>query len=552
MLLLCFVIPIVNSNNSNIHCPETATSLKVEKGGRLLDYIERTVEDAKVASLNRHIVSEEGNILSDGFVCIAKDLASNHDLDMKDYLGFGQFKNTWGPSFEFNSGILKEISRNEMLDINNKVKVGTSHLDTSELISSDTYLIDLDIKQESLRYALEEISKQIGISIMLSDEYDVLVSATVEDKPLTSVLNMLTKPFGLIWSMNGEYIIISSKDDDVYEELFSQRVYKPKNTKVKDILKLLPENISAYIKANEKNELIMISAPSSEVSRILKLITKLDLKNKNIALEAFIVDIEQRAEKKLGIDWWNDAGFSGSVAGEKFSIFGKDDKFSALLNNTPGLTNVISVSNVLNEQLPSGVDVFFPAADILSPLNVISSSINALSEKGMANVLATPKIISSSGEKATFKIDTTHVVPILSGPTSFMQTIIRTFKSGVSLEITATITSDNYIHLNLHRISVSTLLRTGKKQIDGSRLPVVTSRTISTNITLKNQQVLAIGGLSDSTSLEYQRELPIDNMKYNTGINMQKTRTRNLLILIYPSVIRQDSTFNMKWNYLYE
>ena len=110
------------------------------------------------------------------------------------------------------------------------------------------------------------------------------------------------------------------------------------------------------------------------------------------------------------------------------------------------------------------------------------------------------------------------------------------------MKIIPRISSQGEINLDIQQIQVSTLAFTGERQSTGDRLPVLTKRMISTNVSLKNEETLIIGGLLDVQHGDQGKNFP--GMKAAgplLGTEKQTRETRDLVIFITPTLLQEHS-----------
>jgi type II secretory pathway component GspD/PulD (secretin) len=94
------------------------------------------------------------------------------------------------------------------------------------------------------------------------------------------------------------------------------------------------------------------------------------------------------------------------------------------------------------------------------------------------------------------------------------------------------------INLDLQQVEVSTIAFTGERQTTGDRLPVKTQRRISTNVSLKDQETLIIGGLLDIQHGSSAKNFP--GMKSDLlGVSKQSREARELVIFITPTLLHE-------------
>jgi pilus assembly protein CpaC len=130
--------------------------------------------------------------------------------------------------------------------------------------------------------------------------------------------------------------------------------------------------------------------------------------------------------------------------------------------------------------------------------------IDALDNRGLANVLAEPNLTALSGVPANFLAGGEFPVPV---PQAQNVTTIEYKRFGISLAFVATITDGNRINLKVHP-EVSQLTSVGAVSINGFQVPALTTRRVETTIDLASGQSFAIAGLLQSNGREDLKRFP--------------------------------------------
>jgi len=189
-----------------------------------------------------------------------------------------------------------------------------------------------------------------------------------------------------------------------------------------------------------------------------------------------------------------------------------------------------------------------PGASILRYFTGVFS---AMEDTGEARVWATPSVVATDGKMAVIDIITEQIIPIVSGPTDFLQVTTKNYNSGVGMKIVPRISSKGEINLDTKEIQVSTVSFTGERQSTGDRLPVLTKRRISTNVSLNNEETLIIGGLLDVQHGEQGKNFPgMKSAGALLGTGKQTRETRELVIFITPTLLQEHSTIKKQETFL--
>ena len=177
--------------------------------------------------------------------------------------------------------------------------------------------------------------------------------------------------------------------------------------------------------------------------------------------------------------------------------------------------------------------------------NQLGLVIKAMQNKGLLQSLAEPNLIAQNGKEASFLAGGEYPYPTVQGSGSAMAVTVMFKEYGIRLTFTPTILRDDVIHLKV-RPEVSALDFANAVNIQGFRIPALTSRRAETEIELRDGQTFAIAGLLNNSLTEaFQKvpgigDLPILGRLFRSRA-MQKAETE-LIVMITPQILRRNST----------
>jgi pilus assembly protein CpaC len=135
--------------------------------------------------------------------------------------------------------------------------------------------------------------------------------------------------------------------------------------------------------------------------------------------------------------------------------------------------------------------------------------IRALMSNGAIRVLAEPKMVASSGKRASFLSGGEIPVPIASAGTAGGTTVTIEWKEfGVKVDFLPTIVDSSIINLQVSP-EVSTLDFSNGIQISGFDIPALRTRRADTNVELHDGEVLVIGGLIQEEQQRFRSRIPV-------------------------------------------
>jgi type IV pilus assembly protein PilQ len=462
---------------------------------------------------------------------------------LESYQGQGRYKNNSERVVPINALISERAAKNSFQDILKQIKddlVDRGYVNYSKRPKSVKSITDFkrvtnSFFETNLRDALNEVSQQVKIPFLMDDSIQGTVTVKFENTPLNRALEMLLVAGGFDYVEDEQYILIGfpQSSSPIFKRLSQTKVLHPVYVLPTEIEGLLSSDYKSFVKFNNDNNTIVVTAPVEILKRISADIAAIDHRPAQIKLEVLIADITTSAKRKLGRDLWNDnVSGMGTIGGTPIGVRSSTD--SGFNFNIVGQEN----ANLIDQQTLEALGLSMPPGASL--LRYFTGVINAMEDTGEARVWATPSIVATDGKLALIDITTEQIIPIVSGPKDFLQVTTKNYNSGVGMKILPRISLNGEINLDIQQIQVSTVSFTGERQSTGDRLPVLSRRQISTNVSLKNQQTLIIGGLLDVQHGGQEKSFPgMQGLGPLMGTTKQTRETRDLVIFITPTLLQE-------------
>jgi general secretion pathway protein D len=271
---------------------------------------------------------------------------------------------------------------------------------------------------------------------------------------------------------------------------------------------------------------LVITASVEDFETLDQVIEKLDIRRKQVFVEALIMEVTTDKAKQFGIEWRTTSNFTQpGVQGIGGTNFGN-------INNV--------AQNPLNSPLGLAVGVVdgiisFGGKDFLN----IGALLHALESEQGINVLSTPNIMTTDNEEA--EIIVARNVPF---QTSQSQTTggntVSTFDRkniGITLKIKPQISESDDVRLAVYQ-EISSVLPVEEQM---AKDIMTFTRSIKTTVLVRDAQNIVIGGLISDDMRDTEIKVPILGDLPILGwlfksMKKQKTKT-NLLVFITPHII---------------
>ena len=282
-----------------------------------------------------------------------------------------------------------------------------------------------------------------------------------------------------------------------------------------------------------RSNALLVTAPQEQIGDIIASIRSLDRRPSQVLIEAVIFEMSVENFSDLSVQFGallNDA----VVGGVQFSLEGR-----------PTLTGLIS-AQLNNTALPSVGNGGVIGGLSRDGDNSLAGFLTAVASKTSTRLLSTPSIMTLNNQQA--EIVVAQNVPFVTGsfatvgdsavPDKPFQTIERQ-DVGLTLQVTPQITAENTVLMEI-RQEVSNLTNSTSRA--GGE--ITSKRTLSTNVLVRDGNVIMLGGLLEDGSGAVSQKVPgLGDLPILGTLFRGKNASQNqrvLLVMLRPRVIRTD------------
>jgi general secretion pathway protein D len=288
-----------------------------------------------------------------------------------------------------------------------------------------------------------------------------------------------------------------------------------------------PVNVTAD---KATNSLVIVAAPE-DYDAVKAVIRQLDIRRRQVYVEAAIIEISLSKLKQLGIEFRSvENPTNGSVTpfgGTNFGSIGSAVSGPATLANLTGLA--------------AGVAKGFFTFGGTEYLNV-AALVTALQTEEGVNILSTPHLLTTDNQKAEIVVG--ENVPFISAQSQTtggnVLTNIDRKDVGITLRLTPRVSEGDFVKLDIYQ-EISALTDQAGFNVNTVG-PVITKRYASTTVVAKDGETIAIGGLIKNNVDKIHDQVPILGDIPYLGRLFQYDKTTvdktNLLIFITATIVK--------------
>jgi type II secretory pathway component GspD/PulD (secretin) len=289
--------------------------------------------------------------------------------------------------------------------------------------------------------------------------------------------------------------------------------------------KMCSEN--GKIGVDDNTNTLIICDTKENLVRIVAEIKKADQTPQQIVIEVIIIDVQLQNDTEIGVDW------------DFLSTNIRDNSYRQSMIFPDRLTFGPPTSDNINK------GAAFQNVGLGSELAIIASDIryvvHLLQQQRNVNILASPRVMVVSGQKAT--IETVEEIPYqeltqtpAGGGGSGAMTSTQFKKVGVTMEVKAVVTDENKIMLV---VTPEQSVNTG---ISLGGVPIIDTRKASTTLLMDDGQVAMLGGLRRQDTQIIKKKVPLLGDLPLIGLlfsnNQKVVENSELLVLLSPHIYK--------------
>ena len=297
--------------------------------------------------------------------------------------------------------------------------------------------------------------------------------------------------------------------------------------------------IRTTIQADPSVNALIITAAPDVLANLNGVIDQLDVRRRQVLVEALIAEVSADKIAELGIQWRSTGDPSsdrGVFGGTNFNL--TNQGINQLSANPAGVGDGLSLGF-----LDKTVSVL--GADVLN----LGALIRALGADAGTNILSTPSLVTLDNEEASIVVG--QNVPFVTGQFSAtganegaanpFQTIQRE-DVGITLRVQPQINDGDAVRLDISQeVSSISLATTSTNASD----IITDKRSINTTVLVDDGQIVVLGGLMEDDVQEDQQRVPLLGQIPLLGRLFRYERTEimktNLVVFLTPTILKDSA-----------
>lgn len=410
--------------------------------------------------------------------------------------------------------------------------------ETKELLNNNEKKYSLNFKTQPLSEVLRALSKQANLNLILPENMPETVSLNLNNVTLKNAIESLLTSRGYKYTIDGNILRVFKEDikPKIIMEVITLQ-YANANYVGASLSKMFS---SASIQIDGPTNSLIIKDEEAVIAEIKKVIQRLDVRTKQVMIEAKIVNATDSFSRDLGIQWGG--VFSNSSQSNK--IFGINQTTTGTTtfgDSNPGQNFVV---NAPLQTTPIG-NLGIIIGSLHKNLR-LDLALQLAEQKGQAKIVSSPRILTLDNKRATIRSGATlriRSIPLGTSVSSGVTATVETINTGVELGVTPQITGDDNITLT---VDVGQSEPNFDRKVEN--IPEVQDQRASTSILLKDGETVVIGGLykvvegESISGIPFLSDIPFIGWLFKS--KSKEKRNEELIIFLTPKIMRENAKNN--------
>ncbi len=417
-----------------------------------------------------------------------------------------------------------------------KEVINSNQIGTGKKVYTGTR-VTLEFADADIRKIFQLIAEVSNLNFILGDDVKGTISIKLVNVPWDQALDVILDTKGLGMQREGNIVLIrpigkikTLAEEQQAEKLSRERAMELK-TKVYDVNFASVSDIASQfnslksergiIAQDARTNRVIVTDIEPALEKMTALLKALDLPEKQVMIEARIVEASSDFTRDLGVQWgvhYKDG--SASFLG----INQLDTGFGGVVGNTPPTSG-------FQDAATAGGSMGLSFGKLTNNIQ-LDLRLSAAESTGQVKIISTPKVVTLNNKEA--KISQGQSIPYQT--TSAEGTKTEFVEAALTLEVTPHITSNGDVSMKIKASNNSP-----GTPVQGSTAPPINKKEATTELLVKNGETTVIGGIyvnNDSSSdsgVPFLKDIPLLGWLFKS--NSKKSTRTELLIFITPKIV---------------
>jgi type IV pilus assembly protein PilQ len=429
---------------------------------------------------------------------------------------------------------MKEVAKEELPT--GKFLVGNTSAGLKKVYTGRR--VTLEFSDADVRKIFQLIAEVSNLNFLISDDVKGTISLKLVNVPWDQALDVILESKNLEMKREGNIIQIKPRGKFKTEEQEEAELKLDRERRMELVTRVFDVNFAALadiakqfkelssklpgtsIISDARTNKVIVVDNELRIKNMENLLAKLDAPEKQVMIEARIVEATSTFTRDLGIQWgihYRDG--SASIMG----INQMDTGFGGILTQTPPVAGFQSFDS-------AGGSMGLSFGKLTSNVQ-LDMRLSAAATAGLVKIISTPKVVTLNNKAA--KISQGQSIPYQT--TSAEGTKTQFVDATLSLEVTPHITADGNIGMKI------TASNNSAAAAPAGVAPAINKKEATTELQVMNGETTVIGGIyvdSDTetnSGVPFLMDIPLLGWMFKSN-SKSKVKTE-LLIFITPRVV---------------
>ncbi len=355
--------------------------------------------------------------------------------------------------------------------------------------------VTVDVTNAPLDRLISDALRQVEADIVFYGSVSGTVTARATNVSINRMLDIVLRNTNYAYKEDDGVYFIGEKTN---KALLTSRLFRLRYLRADKLNEMLPKSVieQATVRVVKEQNGLVVVAPNDVENQLEEFIRQVDKPVAQVLIEAIVVDYDLSRQRDFGVKAGLKAPSDTTVQGSETILPGINLFMGAAAANK-GLDIIgkeIGVANL--GRLP---DNFY--------LNL-----QAMEQKGLANVRSRPLLATLNGTPASLSIGTTQyfilktTVPYVNQLQTLFQESdqFQTIQADTKLDIVPYVGSDGLITVDLKPD-----FKTPVGQLSPEVPPTINQRSMSSTVIMREGETIVLGGLIQETEKEDRTQVPI-------------------------------------------
>ncbi|MDP8217007.1 MAG: tetratricopeptide repeat protein [Candidatus Kaelpia imicola] len=363
-------------------------------------------------------------------------------------------------------------------------------------------LYNVEFRNADIKDIIRYFAHEYGLNIIADKDVEGTVTASLGNVTIKQALGQILD------SQNYTMIEIDNVIR-VKAKLSPVTTFKLHNVSAADISDNMVSLLGSEGKMviDEVTNSIMVTDSDDNINIMRNFIEGVDVKGRQVLIETKFVETTLNTSKNLGVEWGTTITVQGAARPHTFPFGSTGDKYAFGNENAQIGTDEEERSNIAGFPVAGSGEYTFGTLDFAQ----FKAVLKALLTDDDTKIISNPQVATLNNRLATIGVTTEYPLPTYEVDSSTGELTVSGYEYkniGITLNVTPFIASDDYITMTIEP-TVGTVGETISVGDTGFKLPIISSKTATTKVTIKNGETIVIGGLISTEKIKSTTKVPL-------------------------------------------